>query len=141
MGGWALAKLVPNFFRQYGHPGISWSLNRKALVRIAVTSNTRRLLIETIFYLQEFFTFMGDPCSYEVSNDRRASRQFVRALPISGWRHLWDLVIQKTLNTILWFPGWVIGLKVISARAWFEISSIEPTLFLLISNVPLDRFL
>ena len=67
------------------------------------------------FLLHEFYHCIGDTTQYEYDRELEVgfdeAYTFPRAIKVSGRRHLWDVVIKRTLLSIVWFPEWLRDLK------------------------------
>ena len=50
---------------------------------------------------------------FVIGLDEHLDWQFPSSLQVPGWKHAWDLLLQKGLSSPRWFPAWFKGLKAI----------------------------
>lgn len=70
-----------------------------------------RLFADQEDLLPDFFQLLS-PC-FDHGLQPKEDCSWPNALVVPGWRHAWDLILQKGLCSLRWFPGWLSKLKAI----------------------------
>jgi hypothetical protein len=74
--------------------------------------------------LPEFFRLM-DP-QFDLEANPCEPLLWPHCAGIPGWKHAWDLILQKSLSTLRWFPRWLTRFK--SVVAFLRVKSNNTTL-------------
>ena len=80
---------------------------------ITTDMGTERLIVTSPEFLMDVLQVV-DP-KFHPGPDAPPDFQFPWAVAVPGWKHAWDLLLQKGLSSLRWFPGWLRGLKAIVA--------------------------
>ena len=78
---------------------------------ITTDMGTERLIAQMRDLVPGMFRVLGAPRAPLMS------RMFPFASPVAGWLHFWDLMLQKLLNSMRFFPRWITAFKVMGLRA------------------------
>ena len=79
---------------------------------------------------------MGGRTQYNVPPEIENGYLFPNCIVMYGWRHQFDICIQRTLSAFGWYPNWLISLKASLDRIALELNANVLTLKIQYDMIP-----
>ena len=79
---------------------------------ITTDLGVERLIVDLQNVSQEFFVFVDPKARQHDDNDEHL---FPRAVCMPGWKHMCDGLVRYGLFNLVWFPGWLVLISLLSS--------------------------
>lgn len=83
------------------------------VVSITTDMGVERLIADKPYFLDIFYDALKP--GFHPGPQPEERWMWPNAVVVPGWKHAWDLILQKGLCDLRWFPGWLAKLKAISS--------------------------
>lgn len=80
---------------------------------ITTDMGTERMIVDSADLLGVLFNMVAP--KHDLKREPKEEMMWPQAFHVPGWKHAWDLLLQRGLSTLKWFPMWLSRFKAVIA--------------------------